>query len=106
MQIKPVFIEVTAVQGVSLTNLEPKKTLININDIASVEKMSEGGGFGVRCVINLYHPADYTENAGNDEDDSIVSVRVRKLITVKESYESIEGVLKQIATVAYPANIK
>jgi hypothetical protein len=99
MITKPVFIEFWVVESGLVNVPVPRKALVNLNEIASVESLGDKTPLRDRCLVTLYEPADSTVE---DETGESV-VRGRRTLTVKETYEAIQELLQTHATVVRPA---
>lgn len=100
MSDKPVFVEFCVVDSSGLINVpSPRKALINLNEIASIESLGDRTALGDRCLVILYEPADTTVDNGEGE----LVLKQRRWLSVKDSYESIKELLEAHATVVRSA---
>jgi hypothetical protein len=98
MRAKPVFVEFLVVESGLVNVSTPRKALVNINEIASIESLGDKTLLGDRCLVTLYEPADTTVD--NETGESVV--RGRRTLSVKETYESVKELLEKHATVVCP----
>ena len=98
MSVKPVFVEFWVVES-GLSNVPvPRKALINLSEIASIESLGDKTPLRDKCLVTLYEPADTTVETEAGE----FVIRGRRRLTVKEPYEAVMVLLQAHATVVRP----
>lgn len=99
MNAKPVFVEFWVVESGLVNVPVPRKAMVNLSEIASVESLGDKTLLRDRCLVTLFESADSTVD--NESGESVV--RARRTLTVKETYEAIQELLQMHATVVRPA---
>lgn len=97
MRTDLVFIELTVAES-GLTGLKgPRRALVRIEEIGSLEDLGGKIGNGSRCMVTLVEPEDTSvENESGEE-----AVRGRRVLFVCESYEQLRDVLASRSTVVH-----
>ena len=95
---KSTFIELTITDS-DLTNVPvPRKGLVDVALIASLEALGNKTPLKSQCAVTLHEPCDST--VGNDQGEHVV--RGSRMLMVRESYESLVALLSEHAVVIRP----
>lgn len=89
------FIELTITQSDLVNAPCPRKGLVDVALIASLDSLEGKDPFRSHCMVTLHEPCDST--VSNDEGEHVV--RGSRTLLVRESYESIVALLSEHGSV-------
>jgi len=93
--MRQTFIELTVVTS-ELTNVPvPRRALVDIKEIASIEELGEKTPLRDRCLVTLYEASDSVVESESGEQP----LRHRRSLNVKESYDSLRTLLAAHSTI-------
>lgn len=95
---KPIFVELTIVQSSLVNAPSPRKGLVGLAAIASLEDLGDKTPLKTRCAVTLYEPDDTTV----EDDTGEHAVRANRTLLVREPYAELVALLAEHAVVVRP----